>query len=173
MEVRYKNTLEDYVDFNLYLYENNRWIKFVNNIAFYVYQIVLLILVIVSLALDMTIIEKIILLFCIIVIWGIWISLYHKSQKRRIIKKVKKLIKKDPFLLSEKILTLGTDRISIKSEKENIDILFDTFDRIIDNEKYILIIDKENKPIVIISSDFFKNEEVRGDFFNYIKTHCQ
>lgn len=173
MEVRYKNTLEDYVDFNLYLYENNRWIKFVNNIAFYVYQIVLLILVIVSLALDMTIIEKIILLFCIIVIWGIWISLYHKSQKRRIIKKVKKLIKKDPFLLSEKILTLGTDRISIKSEKENIDILFDTFDRIIDNEKYILIIDKENKPIVIISSDFFKNEEVRGNFFNYIKTHCQ
>lgn len=173
MEIRYKNTLDDYVDFNLYLYEHDRWIKFVNNIAFYVYQIVLLILVIVSLVLDMTIIEKMILLFFIIVIWGIWISLYHKSQKRRIIKKVKKLIKKDPSLLSEKILILGTDRISIKSEKENIDILFDTFDKIIDNEKCILILDKKNKPIVIISNDFFKNEEVRGDFLNHIKTHCQ
>lgn len=98
LEIRYKNALEDYINLNLYLYEHDSWTKFVNNIVFYIYQIILLILVIVSLVLDMTTIEKMILLSIIIATWIMWIALYNKSQKRRMIKKIKKLVKKDPSL---------------------------------------------------------------------------
>ena len=173
LQIKFKTTLEDYIDLNLHLYKHDPWIKFVNNIVFYIYLMVLLVIAIVAIVLDMTIIQKIIVLFVLLIVVVIWITAYHKSQKRKLIKKIKRLVKKDPSLLSERTLILDADRISIKSEKVNTDYPFDTFAKILDDEKCIRILNKRRRPIITQSNNIFPNAEVRESFLNHIKTYCQ
>ena len=113
MEIKYKNTLDDYVNF--YWFSQKPLIL----IIFYGFQALFLFGIVYALTdYDYSLSARIIAVAIIIILWIIYRVFCKKVNKKAIAQGVIKIrAKMDSSLLSEKTLTINEDNITIKSVK--------------------------------------------------------
>lgn len=175
MELKYKNTLDDYVGFSLYCYKFDPKLKLRYNIIFYGYQIFLLIATILFCAQFDNINEMVPIFLINMIAWIIWICFAHKIQKKMITITIKRNFVKKTFMSSEKVLSINEDRISIKNDEMLHEFNFGAILKVAkcNNRIYIIFKKGYSSSGTIIPFSAFSNINEKERFFELIKIHCQ
>ena len=168
LEIKYKNTLDDYVKFNWFLEKSIRFI------VFYGFQALFLIYIISSFNFgDYSLSARMIVISWFIIIWILFRTFYHKVDKKLLVLRMKIKTKTDPSLLSEKTLIINENNIIVKSAKEVNEFSFEVVYKIHEEDKCIYIISNKHKCIAIIPTYIFTSTEEKEQVIAQLKTRCK
>lgn len=165
MEIKYKNTLDDYVKFTCFLE------KPLALIIFYGFQIWFLICIVYAIKLDhYSLTARMIVVVEFVLLWFIFRTFYNRVDKKIVLKRMKRKIKKDPTLLSERTLIINENNIIVKSIKEVNEFSFEVIYKIHEEDNCIYIISNKHKCIAIIPTDAFTSIEEKEKIITKLKT---
>lgn len=165
LEIKYKNTLDDYVKFTCFLE------KSLSLIIFYGFQIWFLICIFYAIKLaHYSLSARMIVISWFIIIWILFRIFYHKVDKKLLVLRMKRKIKKDPTLLGEKTLIINENNIIVKSTKEVKEFSFEVVYKIHEEDNCIYIISNKHKCIAIIPTDVFESTEEKEQVIAQLKT---
>ena len=168
LEIKYKNTLDDYVKF--YLFSQKPLIL----IIFYGFQSVFLFGIIYALIdYDYSLSPRIIAIAVFIILWIIYRAICKKINIRAIKGLIKIRAKMDPSLLSEKTLTINENKITIKSVRGTKKFSFKIISRIHEEGNHIYIINIIRDVIAIIPTNIFTSTEEKEQVIDQLKTRCK
>ena len=165
LEIKYKNTLDDYVKFTYFLE------KPLAIIIFYGFQIWFLICIVYAIKLDhYSLTARMIVVVEFIFLWFIFCTFYNRVDKKLVLKRMKRKIKKDQTLLSERTLIINENNIIVKSTKEVKEFSFEVVYKIQEEYNCIYIISNKHKCIAIIPTDIFTSTEEKEEIITQLKT---
>lgn len=169
MELKYKNTLDDYENF--YWFSQKPLIF----IIFYGFQLLFLFGIIYALIdHDYSLSSRIIVIAVFIILWIIYSAICKKLNIRAIGKVLIKIRSKmDPSLLSEKTLIINEDNITIKSVRGRKKFSFKIIYRIHEEDDYIYIINILRDVTAIIPTNIFTSTEEKEQVIAKLKTRCK
>ncbi len=169
LEIKYENTLDDYENF--YWFSQRLLIL----IIFYGFQSLFLFGIIHALIDDdYSLSTRIITITAFIILWIIYRAICKKSNIRAIGKGLIKIRSKmDTSLLSEKILIINEDNITIKSDRGTKKFSFKIISRIHEEGNYIYIINILRDVTAIIPTNIFTRTEEKELVIDQLKTRCK
>lgn len=169
MEIKYKNTLDDYENF--YWFSQKPLIL----IIFYGVQSLFLFGIIYALIdYDYSLSPRIIAIAVFIILWIIYRAICKKLNIRAIGKGLIKIrAKMDPSLLSEKTLIINEDNITIKSVRGSKKFSFKIISRIHEEGNCIYIINILRDVTAIIPTNIFTSTEEKEQVIAQLKTRCK
>lgn len=169
LEIKYKNTLNDYLNF--YCFSQKPLIL----IIFYGFQSLFLFGIIYALIdYDYSLSARIIAAVVLIILWIIYRAICKKLNIRAIGKGLIKIRSKiDPSLLSEKTLIINEDNITIKSVRGTKKFSFKIISRIHEEDNCIYIINILRDITAIIPTNIFTSTEEKEQLIAQLKTSCK
>lgn len=168
MEIKYKNTLDDYENF--YWFSQKPLIL----IVFYGFQIVFLMGVVYAfMATKYSLSGRTIAAVGFIILWIVYRAICKKINIRAIKGLIKIRAKMDPSLLSEKTLTINEDNITIKSIRGIKKFSFKIISRIHEEGNCIYIINIIRDVTAIIPTNIFTSIEEKEQVIDQLKTRCK
>ena len=169
LEIKYKNTLDDYVNF--YWFSQKPLIL----IIFYGFQALFLFGIVYALTdYDYSLSARIIAVAIIIILWIIYRVFCKKVNKKTIAQGVIKIrAKMDSSLLSEKTLIINEDNITIKSVRGTKKFSFKIISRIHEEDNCIYIINIIRDVTAIIPTNIFTSTEEKEQVIAQLKTRCK
>lgn len=169
MEIKYKNTLDDYENFCWFSQKPLILIVFLGFQSLFLFGIIYALI-----DFYYYLSARIIVIAVFIILWIIYRAICKKLNIRAIGKGILKIrAKMDPSLLSEKTLTINEDNITIKSVRGTKKFSFKIISRIHEEGNCIYIINILRDVTAIIPTNIFTSTEEKEQVIAQLKTRCK
>lgn len=165
MEIKYKNTKEDFIETNLYAFNHSQSSKrYFQSIRLISSTLIFLIAIILR---SNTLFMTLTIFFSII-----WFVIYPKIFFAQLRKSYKKLAEKNYSRLIDTEQTLILDESGILKNSVDVEtkINWDSIDKVSSTDNQIIIFLNSMK-VIVVPKNSFSNSEDLNNFLQYINTH--